>query len=76
MPCVGTLQSSVFGKHRKWILFFFYCLKIALKNIPVMFTFDISVKHCQRSPVKREADTDGCKQLQVFGSQLLTSDEG
>lgn len=41
-----------------------------------MFTFDISVKQYQRSPVKWEADTDGGKQLQVSGSQLLTSDEG
>lgn len=40
-----------------------------------MFTFDISVKHYQRSPVEWEAGTDGCKQLQVSSSLLLTSDE-
>lgn len=50
--------------------------RLPSKNMPAMFTFDISVKHYQRSPVQREADTDGCKQLQVSCSQLLTSDEG
>lgn len=69
------LVSAGTGNWRKWVLFFFYCSKIALENIPVMFTFDISVKYYQRSPVKWEADTDGCKQLQVPGSKLLTSDE-
>lgn len=49
--------------------------RLPSKYIPAMFTFDISVKHYQRSPVKWEADTDGCKQLQVPSSLLLTSDK-
>lgn len=71
-PCnlleVGTEGSELFSS--------FTVQRLPFKNIPAMFTSDISVKRYQRSPVKWEADTDGCKQLQVACNQLLTSDEG